>query len=83
MVMSKAEIVDIIDRVDEYAKSARQAIEAAMPGTPLNGFPVSDEDFAKFYEQMTQQDPLWPLALPFVDGGMELITRYEKVRGLR
>lgn len=80
MVSDRKSLQDIIARVDEFAQETRDAIEASMSGTPLGSAPANDREFALFFEQQARKDTDWVRALPFVDGGMDYIKRYEKIR---
>lgn len=83
MAFAAKDILDIIDRVDQYAQQARDAMQEAMPGQPLGAVRATDEEAAAMVLQMQAKDPNYILALPYVDGGMELLAQFERVYGLR
>ena len=81
MVMSAADIKDILDRVDQYAQMAREAMKTE--GKPLGAETMTDEEHARLFEMKAAENPNWILALPYVEGGLQELTRYERTRGLR
>ncbi len=79
--MIAADIKDILERVDQYAQLAREAMKTE--GKPLGAETMTDEEQARLFELKAQENQNWILALPYVQGGMAEIARYEKTRGLR
>ena len=83
MVMDANALNDELQRIDEYVQMTRGAIDTATEGNPLGAKQATDAEFVAFFEEMARKDPLWPIALMFVEGGKAEITRYERLRGLR
>lgn len=83
MTMDADFLKDIMERVDENVKVIRKAVQDTIPGTPIGTVPATDEELARLFEQKAYENPNFVLALPYVGGGMELLSTYERVRGLR
>lgn len=85
----------VMDLVMEHADTDREMIEHNFPGPVLGEALVDDETLARFFEQKTEEYPPvtiimegetfvmspWVAMLPFIEGGPELLTRYEQIRG--
>lgn len=74
---------DIFDRVDENVQIMRDAVDSTIPGTPLGATPASEQEIAALVAQLQAANPNYIRALPYVDGGMALLSAYERVNGLR
>ena len=83
MVLDREGIEDILKRVDEYVQQTRDAMQEAMKGRPLGVVTATDEEMAALFEQKALENPNFVLALPYVEGGLELLAQYERTRGLR
>ncbi len=83
MPFDRKYLQEIIDGVDERVQATRKAIAEGIEGPPLGASGVSDEDFRAFVEMKVAANPNWILALPFVEGGPQLLTRFERITGLR
>lgn len=78
--MDRAGLEDVLGRVDELVQQTRDAMHDAMPGKPLGAEVATDAEFVREFERLTAENPNWPRALAFVDGGMETVARYERLR---
>lgn len=75
---------EVVALVKDHEMSFRTAMEAQRRlSPPVNDQSVpTDEQFAAWFEMKTAENPNWPLALPYVQGGLELLERYEAIVGL-
>lgn len=75
---------DVAVLVQDFVAQFRKHMADARKGQqPIDDqVEPTDEEFARWYEYKTEQNPNWAIALPYVEGGMDLIKRYEKVRGI-
>ena len=85
-----------VDQVMEMAREERRFFETQFTGTPPGYTDPDNETFAAWYEGKLMESPPVPMALPdgrvivqspwamalaFADGGMDLINRYNRIRG--
>ncbi len=55
------------------------AQEPYNAGTPYGMHDLADPEFVIWFLSKCQADPLWPRALPLVDGGNEQWQRFERI----
>ena len=70
----------ILDAVWELAATYRPLIQKNLAAMGYGLQRLSPEEDAAFFELMARANPNWVMALPFVEGGPELIRRYQQVR---
>ncbi len=69
MVMQQAKLYE--DKLNEQADD----------GIPAGQHEPNAEQHRVWFESMVAKDPLWVLALPFVEGGKQEISRYKRTIG--
>lgn len=79
MVSDAESLQDVLDGVDELVDETRAGERDAMPGKPLGGANMTDAEFMALWAELAV-NPNWVLHLAFVEGGVEWMTRYEKLR---
>lgn len=73
----------VIKMVKSHERTFReQMAERRRASAPLNATAPSDDQFASWFEMKAAENPNWVLALPFVDGGKDLLQKYERARGV-
>ncbi len=70
---------EVFKDVQAWMKERRKEIKG-VPGPEFTA--VTDQEIINHFALKTAEDPNWVLALPFVDGGPELIADYRRLRGL-
>jgi hypothetical protein len=82
-MMKENRITEVMDRValmvEPFVKEMRERLKEEQFGH----HEPDDEQFRLWFEMMAQASPNWAAALPLVEGGMDVIKRYEKVAGYR
>ena len=73
----------ILDMVMEFEKEYRKKISAQLGDLHWGLRTMPAEEHAQWFEQMVAQNPNWAPHLPFIEGGMDEVYRYERTRGLR
>lgn len=78
------------EEVFALVKSHEQAFRNFMQSQRDQSPPVggsyakpNDLQFCAWFEMKTAENPNWTLALPYVDGGMAVLRKYERLRGFR
>lgn len=66
----------VIDLTKTYAEKLGEQFAQMGPGMRR----MTDDEFALWFVMKTEENPNWPLALPFVEGGMAELRRWEKIQ---
>jgi hypothetical protein len=74
-------VKQIFDSMEEQEKAWKVGQEAIAPKNPYGTVRMTDQEHVMWFEHMQSKDPLWPLALPFVEGGMTEVNRYQRTKG--
>ncbi|HEX9704472.1 MAG TPA: hypothetical protein VGA20_04445 [Gemmatimonadales bacterium] len=95
MSYDRAYMTDQITRLEDLAEGTRETIKESFPDDAIGTEEPTDEQFARWFElKIAEYPPLpitfpdgsqrymspWIAALPFVDGGLDLVKRYEQAR---
>lgn len=76
-------IKNVIERVKEYIKLYRPMMQSNFRELHYGTRPIDDQAHARWFMLMTMQNPNWARALPYVEGGMAEVRRFERTMGIK
>lgn len=76
-------INSILDMVMEFEKQYRKMLSSQLQDLHWGLRTMGAEEHAQWFEHMVSQNPNWAPHLPYIEGGMDEVYRYERTRGLR
>lgn len=68
--------------LDEYIKQYRKMLRQEFRDLHWDTHSISDAEHAKWFMLMARQNPNWVRALPYVEGGMNELRRFERTIGI-
>lgn len=74
-------IKDVMEQVKGFADEVSAGMQEQYSGTPLHHVTPTDAEFKVWFEMQNASDPNWAVALPFAQGGREIINRYLRIVG--
>lgn len=67
---------NVIELTKTYAEALSEQFAAMGPGMRR----MSDDEFVAWFTMKVEENPNWALALPFVEGGMDELRRWERIQ---
>ena len=78
-MMSREFHEDIVDRAVKIAEQKRKELQQSSGGAAYGHRRPDDLEFLVWFEGFARENPNWPRALLFADGGKETLDRYAKL----